>query len=365
MSWAVWITGLPGSGKSAIAGAATADLQARGEQVMLLELDQIRKDITPQPTYSDAEREAVYRALVYIAAALADAGVAVIIDATGHRRAWRELARATIPNFAEVQLYCPLEICRERERARPAGAAPVGIYDQSVRPGATVPGVNVEYEYARAPEVAIDTTAKSVAEAAADVVAMVRRILRTARQGPPASRSLGDLELSRRVQLAEDDDMQKAIARRAFVYAGEAPERRGGSRRRRRCVVCGCSRADGESTDHRPRRAGSRRAQRHAAGSARGLRAAPSGPPRLRRSAASHRRRADDLPAVYRGHDDGVGAPAAGRSRAGDRDWFRVRRRRSRRDRRRGVHGRAPGDACRVGPAPTGRAPLHECPRAA
>jgi protein-L-isoaspartate(D-aspartate) O-methyltransferase len=221
MSWAVWITGLPGSGKSAIARAATADLQARGEQVILLKLGRIRKDITPQPTYSDAEGEAVYRALVYIAAALADAGVAVIIDATAHRRAWRELARATIPNFAEVQLFCPLEICRERERTRPAGAAPVGIYDQSARPGATVPGVNVEYEYARAPELAIDTTAKSVAEAAADVVAMVRRVLRTARQGPPASRSLGDLELSRRLQLAEDDEMQKAIAQRAFVYAAK------------------------------------------------------------------------------------------------------------------------------------------------
>jgi predicted kinase len=37
-----------------------------------------------------------------MAAALVDAGVPVIVDATAHRRAWRELARATIPNFAEV-----------------------------------------------------------------------------------------------------------------------------------------------------------------------------------------------------------------------------------------------------------------------
>ena len=133
MSWAVWITGLPGSGKSAIARAAAAELRARGEEVMVLELDRIRKDITPQPTYSDAEREAVYRALVDIAAALVDAGVAVIIDATAHRRAWRELARAAIPNFAEVQLSCPLEVCRERERTRPAGAAPPA--SMTSRPG--------------------------------------------------------------------------------------------------------------------------------------------------------------------------------------------------------------------------------------
>jgi protein-L-isoaspartate(D-aspartate) O-methyltransferase len=217
MSWAVWITGHPGIGKSAIAEAAAAQLRARGEQVMVLELDRIRKIITPQATYSEAEREAVYRALVYIAAALVDAGVAVIIDATAHRRAWRELAREAITNFAEVQLSCPVEVGRERERTRPAGAVPIGIYDQAARPGATVPGVNVEYEYARAPELTIDTTARSVTEAAADVVAMVRRILRTARHGPPTSRSLGDL--CRRVQLAADDQQQREIARRAFVHA--------------------------------------------------------------------------------------------------------------------------------------------------
>jgi protein-L-isoaspartate(D-aspartate) O-methyltransferase len=221
MSWAIWITGLPGSGKSAIAQAAAAELRARGESVVVLELDRIRKDITPKPTYSDSEREAVYRALVYVAAALVDAGVSVIVDATAHRRAWRELARATIPNFAEVQLRCPLEVCREREGSRPPEQAPTGIYAGAVRAGATVPGGNVEYEYARAPELAIDTTAKSVAEAAADVVSMVRRVLRTARHGPPASRSLGDHELCGRVRFDEGDDMQKAIGRRAFIYTAK------------------------------------------------------------------------------------------------------------------------------------------------
>jgi protein-L-isoaspartate(D-aspartate) O-methyltransferase len=221
MSGALWITGLPGSGKSAIAQTAAAELRARGEGVVVLELDRIRKDIAPKPTYSDAEREAVYRALGFIAAALVDAGVPVIIDATAHRRAWRELAHATIPNFAEVQLRGPLEMCRERERSRPPGHAPTGIDDRAARADATVPGVNVEYEYARAPELIIDTAAKSVAEAAGDVVDMVRRVLRTARLSLPASRSLGDGELCRRVQLDEGDEMQKAISRRAFVYTAK------------------------------------------------------------------------------------------------------------------------------------------------
>ena len=68
------------------------------------------------------------------------------------------LARAAIPRFAEVQLVCPLEVCRERERTRPRGHAPRGIYARAGRPGATVPGVDVPYEPALAAELTIDTT---------------------------------------------------------------------------------------------------------------------------------------------------------------------------------------------------------------
>ena len=101
----------------------------------------------------------MYRALGYMAATLVEAGVPVLIDATAHRRAWRDPARAAIPRFAEVQLVCPLDVCRERERIRAPGHAPRDIYRQAGRPGATVPGVDVPYEPALAAELTIDTTA--------------------------------------------------------------------------------------------------------------------------------------------------------------------------------------------------------------
>ena len=176
MSWAIWITGLPGSGKSAIARAAAGELRQRGRPVTVLELDEIRKSITPTPRYTDAERDVVYRALVYLAGLLTESGVPVILDATAHRRAWRELARATIPHFAEVQLVCPLEVAQERERARSAGHAPRDIYRQATRPGAAVPGVNVPYEAAAAPEVEIDTEREGVAEGAGRVVRLAETL---------------------------------------------------------------------------------------------------------------------------------------------------------------------------------------------
>jgi adenylylsulfate kinase len=176
MSWALWITGPPGSGKSTLARAAARRLKQAGLPVRVLELDEVRKALTPEPTYSDAEREVVYRALVAMATLLTDARVPVIIDATAHRRHWRNLARAAIARFAEVQIVCPPELCRERERTRPAGHAPRGVYARAAAPGATVPGVNVPYEPALAPELVIDTSTQSVADGAARIAALAREL---------------------------------------------------------------------------------------------------------------------------------------------------------------------------------------------
>jgi len=187
VSWAIWIAGPPGSGKSTVARAAAALLRQRGEPVTVLELDAIRKKLTPAPQYTEAERDLVYRALGYMAATLVEAGVPVIVDATAHRRAWREAARAAIPRFGEVQLACPLEVCRERERSRPRGHAPTGIYARAGQPGATVPGVDVPYEPALAPELVIDTTVDDVESAAAKVAALAGRLAASAAADARAS----------------------------------------------------------------------------------------------------------------------------------------------------------------------------------
>ena len=118
----------------------------------------------------------VYRALGWMARLLTEAHVPVIIDATAHRRVWRDLARAAIPRFAEVQIVCPLEVARARERSRSGGHAPRGIYERAGRPGATVPGLDVPYEPALAPELVIDSARESVAEAAHRVAELAVRL---------------------------------------------------------------------------------------------------------------------------------------------------------------------------------------------
>ncbi|MCW3132789.1 MAG: adenylyl-sulfate kinase [Methanophagales archaeon] len=178
MTWAIWVTGLPGSGKTAIAQKVRNILIARGVNVTVLELDKIRKFITPKPSYSEEERDIVYSSLVYMAKLLVESGKPVIIDATANRRKYRERARKSIENFAEVFIKCSLDTCMERERRRKAEYAPSGIYKGAKKEGATVPGVNVPYEKPENPEVVVDSEKMSVEECADEVVEFIKRHLK-------------------------------------------------------------------------------------------------------------------------------------------------------------------------------------------
>lgn len=167
----LWITGLPGSGKSTIADA----VKERYADIVILRMDDLRKIVTPQPTYAETERDMVYRSLIYMAKNLSDLNHDVIIDATGNMRRWRELARQLIPSFAEVYLRCPLDICRQREKQRKEmHGAPKNIYAKGAE-GAPVPGVNVAYEEPQNPEVLIDAEKVTAVDAAELIVRFIER----------------------------------------------------------------------------------------------------------------------------------------------------------------------------------------------
>ncbi len=176
MAFAVWFTGLPGSGKTMIASRASALLDKEGIKVKILQLDEIRRVLTPNPRYTDEERDIVYASLAYMAKLLNEAGVNVFIDATANRRRYRDAARSLIPNFAEAFIRCPLEVCMEREARRKAIFSPKGIYKNSSQAGAHVPGVNVPYEEPIYPEIVIDSNKMDLDESARKAAEAIKNI---------------------------------------------------------------------------------------------------------------------------------------------------------------------------------------------
>jgi adenylylsulfate kinase len=171
MPWVIWITGLPGSGKSTVAMA----VKEKFPDAVILRMDELRKIVTPKPTYSDIEREHAYRALVFTAKTLYDLGHNVIIDATGNRKSWRQLARRLIPDFSEIYLKCPLELCMSREKARTeTHKAPKRIYEKGKK-GWPVPGIKVPYEEPKNPEITINTEKESPDMAAEKILKMLKQ----------------------------------------------------------------------------------------------------------------------------------------------------------------------------------------------
>ena len=116
----VWLTGLPGSGKSTIGAAVEEHLVEHGQSAYLLDGDNLRHGICGDLGFSSADRERNIRRVGQLAQMFADAGsvavVALVSPLEDARRAVREShERASLPYF-EVFVDTPVEICAARDR---------------------------------------------------------------------------------------------------------------------------------------------------------------------------------------------------------------------------------------------------------
>src|SRR5690348_11138448 len=166
-AFGIWSTGVPASGKSTIVAALRPRLEALGLTVEVLESDEVRRLLTPQASYSPEERDLFYRALAFTGQRLVEHGVTVLFDATASKQVYRDLARRMIARFLEVAVECPLVVCIERDRK--------GTYQKGLRgESSTVPGLQIPYEPPWNPELRIETTKVSAAEAAEQICDFVR-----------------------------------------------------------------------------------------------------------------------------------------------------------------------------------------------
>ena len=137
----VWLTGLPGSGKSTIADAAVRKLHALGVHTYVLDGDNVRVGLNKDLGFTPEDRAENVRRVAEVAKLMRDAGMVVFVALVSPYRADRESARALFDDgeFHEVYIDTPVEVCAERD--------PKGLYAKAA--AGTLPnmtGVGQGYE---------------------------------------------------------------------------------------------------------------------------------------------------------------------------------------------------------------------------
>ena len=147
----LWLTGLPGSGKSTFADALESSFTQMGVHSYVLDGDTVRQTVSDDLGFSPADRAENVRRVSQIAGLLMDAGLVVIVSLVSPYRRDRETARELFArsDFAEVFVDTPLEICVARDSK--------GLYGQAATDDSSVmTGIGQPYEAPEAPDFRID-----------------------------------------------------------------------------------------------------------------------------------------------------------------------------------------------------------------
>jgi bifunctional enzyme CysN/CysC len=166
----VWFTGLSGAGKTTIARLALQALRDEGRNAFLLDGDVVRKGLSSDLGFSEADRSENLRRAAEVAALLADAGLVVLAAFITPLAVDRDRIRRRLRDYPFIEAFVstPLSIAEQRD--------PKGLYRRARRGELSeFTGIDSPFEEPNAPELLLETTSVPASDLAAVVVAEVVR----------------------------------------------------------------------------------------------------------------------------------------------------------------------------------------------
>jgi adenylyl-sulfate kinase len=166
----LWMTGLPGSGKSTISVALLRSLNSRGRQAYGLDGDALRQGLNRDLGFGDADRSENIRRTAEVARLMVDAGLVVVVSLISPFRCDREFARSRFApdRFCEIFVDAPLKVCEQRD--------PKGLYARARRGElARMTGIDSPYEAPERADVHLRTDTEGVEACVERILGWLRR----------------------------------------------------------------------------------------------------------------------------------------------------------------------------------------------
>jgi sulfate adenylyltransferase len=158
----LFFTGLSGSGKSTLAKILYAKfIEAGGRPVTLLDGDIVRQNLSSELGFSKEHRDLNIRRIGFVANEITKNGGIAICAPIAPYAATRRMVRELIEQhgaFIEIHVATPLEICESRDRKGLYAKARKGLIPEFT-------GVSAPYEIPEKPEIRIDTSELTPAQA--------------------------------------------------------------------------------------------------------------------------------------------------------------------------------------------------------
>ena len=165
----LWFTGLPCSGKSAVADKVAEILKSRGLRVERLDGDIVRQSLTRDLGFSKEDRNENIRRVTFVSKLLTRNGVAVLTSFISPYRDIRDHARREIGNFIEIYVKCSVEVCMQRDIK--------GMYKKAIRGEIKeFTGVSDPYEEPLNPKILLETDKETLDESSQKVLTRLEEL---------------------------------------------------------------------------------------------------------------------------------------------------------------------------------------------
>lgn len=164
MSFVLWMTGLPCSGKTTIA----RKLQESIPNLAILDGDELREWLSPKD-FSKEGRDEHNRKVAHLAKLLWKHNVPVSVSLISPYEENRKTAREIIgnDNFIETYVKCALDVCEDRDVK--------GMYKKARNNEIkSFTGIDDPYDVPKNPELVIETENKSLDESAGEILTYLK-----------------------------------------------------------------------------------------------------------------------------------------------------------------------------------------------